>query len=426
MLVPLLILTACENESSGATYPAAALYRVDGVGLVDGEYDPRSGELLVDGSPEQGHEWPLVIEGGNLWVGVPERGEVWRWTSGSGSPTTVATGQPSEAFGAALAVANEEPIVGAPAAGGGDDAAGAGAVLLGLGDVRRVVGSRPQLGLGSVVAACGDLDGDGQADAAMSAPLTGALAGAVYTVPVSSPSVVSADLTPVGSPAARSAFGAALACSADLLGDSAPDLLVGARYAVGAGGADGEGAVTVWDAAARAAGAPAATLFAHEADDDDAGEPGAFGSALVTCQLRPTGRPAIVVGAPTAREGAGVVSIFFPGEELATGNLPTILLVGEADEGRFGAALDCADRDGDGSDELFVGAPGENAPDGTPEAGALYAFTGLGASSGAFGASAAGLRFFADRGYLRTGERFAVGDLDGDALAEVVLLVRQR
>ncbi len=426
VLLLVLGLAGCPNETSGATYPAAALYRFEGAALLAGTVDPRTGTQLVDGEPEEGHAWPLVIAGGDLWVGVPAAGEVRRWTAGEGEPVAAARGQATDAFGAALAVSSGEPVVGAPEASGGDEAAGAGAVVLGLSAVRRVVGSSAQIRLGAVVAACGDLDGDGQSDVAMTAPWARSLAGSVFTVPVDSGAVVTADLDALGKPVSGEGFGAALACSADLLGDAAPDLVVGARFAVGAGGLDGEGAVTVWDGAAIAAGTPAATLFAHAADDADAGEPGAFGSALATCQFRASGRPALVVGAPLAEGGAGAALVYFPGEALAGGAEPLVRLVGEAEEGRFGAAVACADRDGDGLDELFIGAPGENATDGTAEAGALYVFGGLGAAAGSFSPAQARFRLFADRAYLRTGERFAVGDLDGDALAELVLLVRQR
>lgn len=426
--MPLLALSllGCPNETSGATYPAAALYRIEGATILEGTVDPRSGTQIIDGEPDQGHAWPLVIAEGDLWAGLPDLGEVWRWTAGAGEPDAAARGRATEAFGAALAVSSGEPVVGAPEASGGDDAAGAGAVVLGLSAVRRVVGSSPQLRLGSVVATCGDLDGDGRLDVAMTAPWARSLAGSVFTVPIDSGAVVTADLDALGDPAAGEGFGAALTCSADLLGDAAPDLAVGARFAVGAGGLDGEGAVTLWDAEAMAAGAPAATLYAHAAEDAGAGEPGAFGSALATCQFRDSGKPALVVGAPLAGGGVGAAFVYFPGDALSAGATPVVELVGGAEAGRFGAALACADRDGDGLDELFVGAPGENAPDGTAEAGALYVFGGLGAAAGTFTPAQARFRLFADRAYLRTGERFAVGDLDGDALAELVLLVRQR
>lgn len=426
VLVLLSLLLGCPNETSGATYPAAALYRLDGAALLVGTTDAREGTQLHDGEPEEGHDWSLVIEGGDLWVGLPDLGEVWRWSGGEGAPETVARGMASEAFGAALAVSGGTPLVGAPDASGGDEADGAGAVALAGSAARRVVGSAAQMRLGEVVAACGDLDGDERADVAMVAPWARQLGGGVYTVPGESGATVTRDLTPVGDPLPGEDFGAALSCSADLVGDGAADLVVGAPFAAGAGGVDGEGTVTVWDAAAMEAGAPAAKLTAHADGDADAGRPDAFGSAVATCQFRSSGRPALVVGAPLAKGGLGEVAVFFAAEAFASGAIPQVRIVGTAPAGRFGATVACADRDGDALEELFVGAPGENAEDGTAEAGALYAFGGLGTASGTFSTAQARFRLFADRAYLRTGSRFAVGDLDGDDLADLVLLVRQR
>jgi hypothetical protein len=426
VLLLLLLLPACPDEGSGATYPAAALYRFDGAELTEGEFDPRAGVQLADGSPQQGHAWSVVVADGDLWVGAPDAGEVWRWAGGTGEAEVVASGAAADAFGAAIAVLDGEPFVGAPDASAGAERAGAGALWLGGDEARRVVGRAPQQHLGAVVAGCGDIDGDGADDVAVAVPWADELAGAVYVLAADSAAGSIAERTPVGSGLAGDGRGSALACAHDLLGGPDPDLVIGARFAAGAAGGDGEGAVEVWDAEALAAGSPAAKLFAHEADDADAAEPAAFGSALVGCALRSSGRPALVVGAPMAAGGLGAVYVFFPGEGLDDDARPAVEIVGDAADARFGAAVACADDDGDGVDELYVGAPGENAPDGTAEAGALYAFDGLGAASGTFRPAQATRRFFSDRAYLRTGERFAVGDLDGDGRAEVVLLVRQR
>ena len=43
VLVLLSLLLGCPNETSGATYPAAALYRLDGAALLVGTTDAREG-----------------------------------------------------------------------------------------------------------------------------------------------------------------------------------------------------------------------------------------------------------------------------------------------------------------------------------------------------------------------------------------------
>lgn len=411
------LLLACTDDTSGATYPAADLVRFDGATLAAGTYDPREGDRVVEAATVDGYDWSLAIGEGALIAGVPAAGELRRYAldgTDAAKGELLGSGGVNEAYGAAVAVRGSAVVAGVPNASGGPGVAGAGAVEVVGSETDRFEGTISQGRYGSTVALCGDVDGDGANELVAGAPWEAALAGAVY--------VAGSEVRLVGG-SANGRFGGALGC-ADLLGDGAEDLLIGAPFATGAAGAVGEGAVTVWDSGALSSGKAAITLVGPEAP---AGEGlASFGASLATCRFHASGRADVVVGAPTAGGGVGAAYVYFGRDALLEGAVAAVTLQGDATEGRFGSTVACGDVDGDGLDELFVGAPGVNASDGTAEAGALYGFTGLGASAGTFTPASALWTFFADRAFLRTGATFVVGDLDADGLAELVLLERQR
>lgn len=413
----LALLLACTDDTSGATYPAADLVRFDGATLLAGTYDPRDGDRVVEAATVDGYDWSLAVAEGALIAGVPAAGELRRYqldgTDASGGEV-LGSGGVTEAYGAAVAARGSVVAVGVPNASGGPGVAGAGAVEVVDGERQRFEGAISQGRYGATVALCGDVDGDGEADIAAGAPWEADLAGAVY--------LAGSGARLVGG-SANGRFGGALGC-VDLLGDEAEDLVVGAPFAVGATGTLGEGAVTLWDADALTESKPAGTLVAPESSSG--GVAASFGAAVATCRFHASGRADLVVGAPTAGGGAGAAFVYFGRDAMLDGAASTITLEGDETDGRFGSALACADLDGDGLDELFVGAPGVNGADGTAEAGALYGFTGLGASAGTFTPASAVWTFFADRAFLRTGATFVMGDLDEDGSAELVLLERQR
>ncbi|GDX81439.1 hypothetical protein LBMAG42_32500 [Deltaproteobacteria bacterium] len=413
----LALLLACTDDTSGAAYPAADLVRFDGATLAAGTYDPREGDRVVEAATEDGYDWSLALAEGALFAGVPAAGELRRYrldgTDEAGGEV-LGSGGVNEAYGAAVAVRGSAVAVGEPNASGGPGVAGAGAVEVVDGETSRFEGTISQGRYGATVALCGDIDGDGADDLVAAAPWEADLAGAVY--------LAGSAVRLVGG-SANGRFGGALGCG-DLVGAEADDLVVGAPFATGATGAVGEGAVTVLDAEALSAGTASVILVAPALSGGS--EASSFGASLAMCRFHASGRADLVVGAPTASGGLGAVHVFFGRDELLAGAVASVTLEGDATEGRFGSTVACGDVDGDGLDELFVGAPGVNASDGTAEAGAVYGFTGLGASAGTFTPASARWSFFADRAFLRTGATFVVGDLDADGLAELVLLERQR
>ncbi|MCA9674570.1 MAG: VCBS repeat-containing protein [Kofleriaceae bacterium] len=99
-----------------------------------------------------------------------------------------------------------------------------------------------------------------------------------------------------------------------------------------------------------------------------AGEPD-FGAAIVVGDFNGDGLPDIVVSSPEAN----VVRAYINDGDLSDGT--TEVMVGAPlDASRFGASLAAGDLDGDGADELVIGAPRSN-PDGVNNAGAAYIYS---------------------------------------------------
>lgn len=432
----------CEGADCADLYPAAELYVAWGSELL-GDVEVVRGEALVAGTAEEGWDWHLAVEDGRVRAGLPAVGEV-RWYDAAGARLGTLAGDAGVGFGAQVATVGEDLVVGAPL-GGGDERgrvsrhAGGGLVL------GTVDGERSGDRLGSRVVGCGDVDGDGTADWAAtaawgeSAGVT--LAGDVYlagsiTVPGSG-ARGAGELWRVAGDQPGESLGHDLWCAGSLDGDSLAELLVGAPYDVPAGAAADRGTVSVWRGGeGMDPGAPDLVLAGAEPGER-------FGSALAVGELDGDGLPDLAVGAPghdgaaaTTDNSAGAVYVFLGASLRAALAMPGGVEGGLAADRRVdgvyareraGSALALVDLDGDGLDELVVGAPGLN-PTGASDAvqaGAIYVFPGgAGDWPAVQDVSDAAATLGADRQYLRAGERFAAGDLDGDGLGDLVVLVR--
>lgn len=250
-------------------------------------------------------------------------------------------------------------------------------------------------GFGMDVSATGDIDGDGVGDFVVGAPGDASLQGRAYVF-----SGVDGDLIDVLAPDASNFFGNSVGGGGDANGDGINDIVVGAYLETPGGaayvfdGQDGSLLEKLHSPASPTAGFGLAVAFAGDVDTNGKDE------ILVT---------SIQEGTAT---NAGRVYVF-NGDD---GSLVAILNTPNPDpegDGKFGASLaSITDVDGDGFDDVAVGAPGETAR----EYGRVYVFSVASDSlfltinspnqraSGEFGTAVVG-----------------IGDISGDGVGDIAV-----
>jgi len=297
-----------------------------------------------------------------------------------------------EGLGTALAPAGDvngdgvpDLVVGAQGASpNGRTGAGSAFVFSGATGRRilRFDGGEPGDFLGNAVSTAGDVDGDGHDDlliGAFSADPGGlTFAGSAFVFS----GATGAQLFRFDGANASDLTGSSLAPAGDLDGDGVPDLLVAAR------GSNPQGIVNAGSVFVFS-GASGAVIRRF----DGAGINDFFGSSVAaTGDADGDGVPDILIGAngtdPEGRTDAGSAFLFSG----ATGEL-IVRLDGSKPGASFGSSVvDAGDLDGDGSPELFIGAP-LSEEGGFRETGSASVFTYnpiLSASAEAFSIAAGG------------------------------------
>jgi hypothetical protein len=212
----------------------------------------------------------------------------------------------------------------------------------------------PEAQFGYAVAVVGDVNSDGFEDIAVGAhwdDTDGRLAGRCYIyfggrTPHTRPDLL------LAAPAPGAWFGSSVT-GADLNGDGASDVVVGAGWADGF--EPSSGAAYVYLGGPNPQTAPAVVLQGEKAGSR-------FGERLAVADVNGDGFQDLLIGAYTFDQGlgaSGAIYVYFGGPDMDA--MPDLKLVGTGAGEQFGASL-CAlaDLRGDGFPTLLVGAPGND------------------------------------------------------------------
>jgi len=265
-----------------------------------------------------------------------------------------------DAFGSSIAVIDDvngdgidDILVGAPFNDERGNSAGRATLYSGANDtvLRTLYGRSVGDQFGFSVASAGDVNGDGRGDFIIGAPAfngSGVDSGRVYLYSGRNGAV----LRMWNGRAAGDRFGRAVAGPGDVDGDGKPDVLIGAPFADPNGSASGSAYLY-----SGATGSKLVQLNGHRTNDR-------FGQAVGGAGDRnQDGRAEIIVASPyfdpsSTRTNAGRIMVYGKtGNQWAT----QLILYGQTAGENFGYAVNGpGDLNGDGVDDLAIGAPGHD------------------------------------------------------------------
>lgn len=273
----------------------------------------------------------------------------------------------------------EDIVVGAPKYSGNTYKAGAVFAFYGSpGGLQPIPswtfgGDQTGADLGFAVAAAGDINHDGFDDILVSAPRYNheqSREGRVYGFYGSANGLPATPSWQLESNLVEAYLGWSVASAGDVNHDNFDDVIVGAKWAQD--GFVNEGMAQVYlGSEAGLASSPVWTTFGGQAG-------ASLGTAVSTAgDINKDGFADVIVGAPlanTSEEDAGQVLVFC-GSSSGVEQEPCWTLTGTQLNGRLGEAVGGAgDINGDGVDDVIVGAPGQNTS--LPEAGTVYVYGG--------------------------------------------------
>jgi len=282
----------------------------------------------------------------------------------------------------------------------------------------------PDSGFGETVAGAGDVNGDGYSDVVIGDPNSGSNAGAAYLFlgsasGIASGTASSAATTLLGT--ASSLFGSSVSGAGDVNGDGYADLVVGASgYQSGFGGAfvflGGPSGIANGGISTASSSLLSGVSSAR------------LGISVTAGDLNGDGYSDVVVGTyfyPAPAQGSAYVYVGSPSGVASTTTLGAAFaeVQGTQSADNFASSLATGDLNGDGYDDLLVGAVGFNGPNGTnPTEGAAFVFLGSANGLGTGTSSLAGASIESNQAGAALGD-FVVdaGDLNGDGFEDIAV-----